>query len=96
MNYSTIEYFLRDYFPDIEGVILFGSYIENPLKANDIDLLLVSTKFSCASKESFYFNNIKINTIKFPVSEVFSVLAKHFQQGDFYRLVFLTVFKYSF
>lgn len=88
MKYSLIEHFLHTHFPGIEGAILFGSYVDNPITANDIDLLLVSKKFSYASKESFFYENIKINTIKINISDVFNILAKHFQQGDFYKLVF--------
>jgi hypothetical protein len=88
MNHYIIENFLNSHFAGIEGCILFGSYTDNPTNANDIDLLLISNKFSYSSKESFYFEGIKINTIKFNITEVFSILAKHYQQGDFYRLVF--------
>jgi antitoxin component HigA of HigAB toxin-antitoxin module len=72
----------------MESVILFGSYINNPGKANDIDLLLMSKNFNYSSKESFICENKKINVIKFNLSEVFAILAKHYQQGDFYKLVF--------
>lgn len=88
VGYSLIEVFVNNNFPDIEGVLLFGSYIDNPAKANDIDLLLLSEKFLYSSKELFVFEGIKFNIIKFNVSEVFSILAKHYLQGDFYRLVF--------
>jgi hypothetical protein len=88
MSYKLIHNFLNKHFLEIESVILFGSYIDNPNKANDIDLLLLSNKFFYSSKESFFFENKKINIIKFNISEVFSILAKHYQQGDFYRLVF--------
>lgn len=88
MNYKLIHNFLNKHFQEIESVILFGSYIDNPSKANDIDLLLMSNKFFYSSKESFIFENKKINVIKFNISEVFAILAKHYQQGDFYKLVF--------
>lgn len=88
MNYDIIESFLKNNFPSIDGVILFGSYIDNPLVANDIDLLLVSEKFSYSSKESFFYAGIKINTVKFNPGDIFGILAKHYQQGDFYKLVF--------
>lgn len=88
MKYNLIEKFLNKNFPNIESAILFGSYIENPEKANDIDLLLISNNFFYSSKESFLFEKKKINVIKFNISEVFSILSKHYQQGDFYRLVF--------
>ena len=86
--YKLIHNFLNKHFQEIESVVLFGSYIDNPSKANDIDLLLMSHKFLYSSKESFLFEGIKINVIKFNISEVFSILAKHYQQGDFYKLVF--------
>lgn len=89
MEYKLINDFINKYFPNIEGVLLFGSYINNPAKANDIDLLLMSNKFLYSSQESFFFEGIKINTIKFSEDEIFNVLAKHYQQGDFYRLVFI-------
>jgi hypothetical protein len=89
MKYEIIENFLNSHFTGIEGCILFGSYVDNPTKANDIDLLLISNKFSYSSKESFYFEGMKINTIKFNIIDVFSILAKHYQQGDFYKFVFL-------
>jgi hypothetical protein len=88
MNYKLIHNFLNKHFQEIESVVLFGSYIDNPSKANDIDLLLLSKKFFYSSKESFLFEGMKINVIKFNISEVFSILAKHYQQGDFYKLVF--------
>lgn len=88
MNYRLINRFLNKHFQEIESVVLFGSYIENPDKANDIDLLLMSKNFHYSSKESFDFENKKINVIKLNLSEVFSILAKHYQQGDFYKLVF--------
>lgn len=88
MNYKLIHNFLNKHFQEIESVVLFGSYIDNPSKANDIDLLLMSNKFFYSSKESFIFENKKINVIKFNISEVFAILAKHYQQGDFYKLVF--------
>lgn len=89
MNYKLPQNFIKEYFPNIEGALLFGSYINNPTEANDVDLLLLSNKFSYASKESFLFEKKKINVIKLNLSEVFSILAKHYQQGDFYRLVFV-------
>jgi hypothetical protein len=88
VNYKIIYNFLSKHFQEIESVVLFGSYIDNPKKANDIDLLLMSHKFLYSSKESFLFEGMKINVIKFNISEVFSILAKHYQQGDFYRMVF--------
>ncbi|MEO8240043.1 MAG: hypothetical protein ABI793_15445 [Flavobacterium sp.] len=89
MECKIIFRFLKKYFPNIEGVLLFGSYINNPVNANDIDLLLISNNFLYSSQESFFFEEIKINTIKFNESEMFNILAKHYQQGDFYRLVFI-------
>ena len=88
MKYNIIITFLNKHFQEIESAVLFGSYIDNPSKANDIDLLLMSKKFLYSSKESLIFENHKINVIKFNISEVFAILAKHFQQGDFYKLVF--------
>ena len=88
MRYELINAFLKKHFPNIEGALLFGSYISNPAQANDIDLILVSNDFSYSSKESFIFDKIKINTIKLKVNEIFSIFSKHFQQGDFYRIVF--------
>lgn len=88
MTYKLIYNFLNEHFQEIESVILFGSYIDNPSKANDVDLLLMSKNFFYSSKESFIFENKKINVIKFNISEVFAILAKHYQQGDFYKLVF--------
>ena len=89
MTHKLIHNFLNKHFQEIESVILFGSYIDNPSKANDIDLLLMSNKFFYSSKESFIFESKKINVIKFNISEVFAILAKHYQQGDFYKLVFI-------
>ena len=88
MAYKLIYNFLNKHFQEIESVVLFGSYIDNPNKANDIDLLLISKNFLYSIKESFIFENKKINVIKFNISEVFAILAKHYQQGDFYKLVF--------
>ena len=88
MNYKLIYSFLNKHFQEIESVVLFGSYIDNPSNANDIDLLLMSKNFFYSSKESFIFENKKINVIKFNISEVFAILAKHYQQGDFFKLVF--------
>ncbi|MFK7060576.1 nucleotidyltransferase domain-containing protein [Flavobacterium oreochromis] len=88
MTYKLIYNFLNKHFQEIESVILFGSYVDNPDTANDIDLLLMSDKFLYSSKESFFFERKKINIIKINSKEVFSILAKHFLQGDFYRLVF--------
>lgn len=89
MEYKIILRFLKNYFPDIEGVLLFGSYIDNPLKSNDVDLLLISNNFLYSSQESFFFEGIKVNVMKFNESEMFNVLAKFYKQGDFYRLVFI-------
>ena len=88
MTYKLIHNFLNKHFQEIESVILFGSYIDNPSTANDIDMLLLSKNFFYSSKESFIFENKKINVIKLNVSEVFAILAKHYKQGDFYKLVF--------
>lgn len=88
MNYNIIITFLNKHFQEIESAVLFGSYINNPSNANDIDLLLLSKKFMYSSKESFIYENYKINIIKLNISEVFSILAKHYQQGDFYKLIF--------
>lgn len=88
MAYKIINNFLNKHFQEIESVVLFGSYIDNPNKANDIDLLLISKNFLYSIKESFVFENKKINVIKLNITEVFAILAKHYQQGDFYRLVF--------
>ena len=39
MNYKLILNFLNKHFQEIESVVLFGSYIDNPIKANDIKAL---------------------------------------------------------
>lgn len=88
MSHKIIRKFLSKHFPFLESVILFGSYIDTPSTANDIDLLLIDNKFSYSSKESFVFEGMKYNCIKFNTNEVTSILAKHYQQGDFYRVVF--------
>ncbi|OAZ04690.1 nucleotidyltransferase domain-containing protein [Flavobacterium succinicans] len=88
MAYKIINNFLNKHFQEIESVVLFGSYIDNPNKANDIDLLLISKNFLYSIKESFIFEDKKINVIKLNITEVFAILAKHYQQGDFYKLVF--------
>ena len=88
MNHKLIYTFLDQYFPDIEGVLLFGSYITNPEKANDVDLLLVSNNFVSSSRESYIFENVKFNPIKFNPSQIFDILSRNYKQGDFYRIVF--------
>jgi hypothetical protein len=55
MNYKLILNFLNKHFQEIESVVLFGSYIDNPIKANDINLLLLSKSFYFSSLESFIF-----------------------------------------
>ncbi|WP_347053576.1 hypothetical protein [Flavobacterium olei] len=75
-------------FPEIDGVLLFGSYIKNPSKANDVDLLLISDGFLYSSKELIIYKGKKFNVIKFASSEVSSILANIFMQGDFYKVVF--------
>lgn len=88
MNSKLIHNFLNKYFPNIEGVLLFGSYISNPEKANDVDLLLVSNNFVSSSRESYIFENVKFNPIKFNPSQIFDILSRNYKQGDFYRIVF--------
>jgi hypothetical protein len=88
MNPNLIHHFLNQYFPNIDGVLLFGSYITNPEKANDVDLLLVSNNFVSSSRESYVFENVKFNPIKFNPSQIFDILSRNYKQGDFYRIVF--------
>lgn len=88
MNPNLIHHFLNQYFPNIEGVLLFGSYITNPEKANDVDMLLVSNNFVSSSRESYIFENVKFNPIKFNPSQIFDILSRNYKQGDFYRIVF--------
>ncbi|WP_310556452.1 nucleotidyltransferase domain-containing protein [Flavobacterium sp.] len=88
MNPKLIHNFLNQHFPDIEGVLLFGSYVTNPEKANDVDLLLVSDNFVSSSRESYIFENVKFNPIKFNPSQIFDILSRNYKQGDFYRIVF--------
>lgn len=53
-----------------------------------MDLLLVTKNLLYSSKGVIVFEYIKFNIIKFNVSEVFSLMTKHYQQGDFLKLVF--------
>lgn len=88
MNQKLVYKFIDQYFPNVEGVLLFGSYIKNPEKANDVDLLLVSNSFVSSSRESYIFENVKFNPIKFNPSQIFDILSRNYKQGDFYRIVF--------
>jgi hypothetical protein len=88
VRYTLIENFLDTFFPQINGVLLFGSYIEREEKVNDVDLILLSDRFSYSSQESFIFLQMKINTIKINWSDVLGVMAKHYQQGNFYAKSF--------
>ncbi|CAH0336574.1 hypothetical protein FVB9288_02280 [Flavobacterium sp. CECT 9288] len=88
MNPKLIHNFLNQYFPNIEGVLLFGSYVINPEKANDVDLLLISNKFVSSSEESYIFENVKFNPIKINPSQIFDVFSINYKQGEFYRIVF--------
>jgi hypothetical protein len=88
MKYKLIERFLNQHFPKIDSVLLFGSYIKNPEKANDIDLILLSNNFASPSRESYLFENIKFNPIKLNPSSIFDILSRDYQQGDFYRIIF--------
>lgn len=88
--YHSIFDFLDQYFPSIEGCILFGSYIKKKDKANDVDLLLISEGFSFSSTESFNFKNLAFNTIKINFSEVLNIMAKQFMQGNFLSHAFKT------
>lgn len=88
MNQKLIYNFINKHFPNIEGVLLFGSYIKNPEEANDVDLLLVSNSFVSSSRESYIFEDVKFNPIKFNPSQIFDILSRNYKQGDFYRIVF--------
>jgi hypothetical protein len=88
MSQKLINKFLNQHFPNIEGVLLFGSYITNPEKANDVDLILLSDRFVSSSRESYVFENVKFNPIKFNLSQIFDILSRNYKQGDFYRIVF--------
>ena len=88
MSQKLINKFLNQHFPNIEGVLLFGSYITNPEKANDVDLILISDRFVSSSRESYVFENVKFNPIKFNSSQIFDILSRNYKQGDFYRIVF--------
>lgn len=88
--YKELNNFLDYYFPKIEGCILFGSYAEKKEKANDVDLLLISNKFSSSSTESFIYNGIIYNTIKINSLEVLDTIAKQFKQGNFLAHAFKT------
>lgn len=88
--YQKIYDFLEQYFPSIEGCILFGSYIEKKDKANDVDLLLISERFSFSSTESFTYKNLAFNTIKINFSEILNIIAKQFKQGNFLSHAFKT------
>uniref|UniRef100_UPI0025E9A4C3 nucleotidyltransferase domain-containing protein n=1 Tax=uncultured Empedobacter sp. TaxID=410844 RepID=UPI0025E9A4C3 len=81
--YQEIESFLNKYFPLIEGCVLFGSYAEKKEKANDIDLLLISNKFSFSSTESFIYNDFIFNAIKINSLEILNTIARQFKQGNF-------------
>jgi hypothetical protein len=85
---KLIQNFLDHYFPNIEGVLLFGSYITNPEKANDVDLLLISNSFVSSSRESYIYENVKFNPIKLNSSQIFDTFSRDYKQGDFYRIVF--------
>lgn len=86
--YKEIKVFLDLHFPSIEGCILFGSYINNPEKANDIDLLLCDERFSFSYKESFTHNGKLYNTIKVNTNEILAILAKQYQQRNFFSQIF--------
>ncbi len=88
MNTNLINNFLTHHFPSVEGALLFGSYITNPEKANDVDLILVCDSFVSSSRESYVFENVKFNPIKFNPSQIFDILSRNYKQGDFYRIVF--------
>ncbi|CAH0295583.1 hypothetical protein [Chryseobacterium sp. Bi04] len=88
--YHNIYDFLDQYFPSIEGCILFGSYIEKKDKANDVDLLLISERFSFSSTESFTYKNLAFNIIKINFSEVLNIMSKQFKQGNFLSHAFKT------
>ncbi|WP_223560125.1 nucleotidyltransferase domain-containing protein [Chryseobacterium lathyri] len=88
--YKKLNDFLDKHFPNIEGCILFGSYAEKKEKANDIDLLLISNKFSFSSTESFVHNNFAFNTIKINPLEILNITAKQFKQGNFLAHAFKT------
>jgi len=86
--YKEITEFLNNYFPLIEGCILFGSYINTPKKANDIDLLLVDNKFSFSNKESFKYKGKLYNTIKVNPNEILNIVSKQYQQKNlFYHII---------
>jgi Polymerase beta, Nucleotidyltransferase len=88
MSQKLINKFLNHHFPNIEAVLLFGSYITNPKKANDVDLILLSDRFVSSSRESYVFENVKFNPIKFNLSQIFDILSRNYKKGDFYRIVF--------
>ncbi|MCJ8153285.1 hypothetical protein MKJ01_05860 [Chryseobacterium sp. SSA4.19] len=88
--YQQIDQFLDHYFPLLEGCILFGSYKDDCNHANDIDLLLISRKFSFSATESFVFNGLPFNTIKINSTEVLNIVAKQFRQGNFLSHAFKT------
>lgn len=89
MLLNLIYSFIDKHFPNIEGALLYGSYIKNKKKANDIDLLLISKRFLYSTKESFLYKSKKFNVIKLNNDEIYSVLSKHYLQGDFYKHIFL-------
>jgi hypothetical protein len=86
--YKDIKAFIKLHFPSIQGCILFGSYAKNPEDANDIDLLLCDERFSFSYKESFTHNGKLYNTIKVNTNEILAILAKQYQQRNFFSQVF--------
>ncbi|REC60473.1 hypothetical protein DRF65_20635 [Chryseobacterium pennae] len=88
---QKINKFLYDYFPNVNGVLLFGSASLSQQNFEDIDLLIIDEKFSYVAKENFYYDRQQFGIIKIPLNDIFNILAHDFKNG-IYKHIFETGF----
>ena len=88
---NKINEFIGEFYPEVSGVLLFGSASMKEKKHRDIDLLIVDEKFSYPSKSNIQFQDENFSVIKVSYNDVFNVLAEDYKNG-IYKNIFETGF----
>lgn len=88
---QLINQFIEKDYPDVNGVMLFGSASFNTKNFQDIDLLFVDEKFSFSSKSNVYYLGNQFSIHKISSNDVYNVLAKDYNVG-IYKHIFETGF----